>query len=109
VIYKHPHHQKKRRWIKDAKGHEDQSELDGRKLSFSLMIVWDFCYFHIIYLMRSQLKVLKVPSMETSSGHWVFSWIHNTTGVFEKDSSRPLGQSDLRKLPLTEMLELSSN
>lgn len=49
---------KKKRWIKDAKEHEDQNDHDGRTLLVSQVIIWDISVYHIIFLKRSWLKVL---------------------------------------------------
>lgn len=39
-------------WIKDAKGHKDLENLDGRTLLFSQMIIWGISVCHVIFLKR---------------------------------------------------------
>lgn len=68
----------------DAKGHEDQNDLDGRTLLFSQMIVLGISVCHIIFLKRSESKVL-TPRYENQ---WLlgFSWKITQQVVLEKVS-----------------------
>lgn len=93
--------------IKDAKGHEDQNDLDGRTRLVSLG------HFCLRYLPKE--VIVKGAKSQVWKTVVVGVFLEdNATGVFGesytiKDSRQTRGQSNLGKLPLTERLELSAN